>query len=122
MSIGRSDLGNVLVIAGAVVGAGAVTALALGFSPHLSEYMVNLLFYKGLGAMAIGLIIAGAWVGRAARRAAQDGSSGDSLAGQRLDSDATRHLLEDASLPFPLDGTQSRDSAKLSVRNEQRAD
>ena len=61
-------VGNVLVMAGAVVGVAAVTAVATGFEIRLSPEMMQLLTYKALGAAAAGLIIAGTWVGRAGSR------------------------------------------------------
>jgi len=63
-----STVGNVLVIAGAFVGAAAIVAVATDFSPSLSPEMITLLFYKGLGAAAVGLMLVGTWIARSGRR------------------------------------------------------
>lgn len=122
MSIGQSRLGNALVIAGAVVGAATVTAMALGFSPHLSEYMINLLFYKGLGAAAIGLIVVGTWIARQARLSAENTDRPNALDEKRLDTDATHHLLGDATIRSRLDELKRPDPARQPVRTERRKD
>lgn len=69
MSRRLSYLGNGLVATGALVGAGTVAALAMGYDITLSPAMIHLLAFKGLGAMAAGLIIAGSWIGRKAKQA-----------------------------------------------------
>ena len=38
------------------------------YSPNLSSEMIKLLFYKGLGAAAVGLMIVGTLIGRVGRR------------------------------------------------------
>ena len=53
-----------LVAAGAVLGVGTVTAIATGYEFHLTPEMVQLLIYKAFGAAAVGLMIAGTWIGR----------------------------------------------------------
>ena len=58
---------NILVAMGAVVGVATVAIIALDYSPTLTPEMVNLLFYKGLGAAAVGLIIVGTIIGRIGR-------------------------------------------------------
>ena len=122
MSIGQSRLGNALVIAGAVVGAAAVTAMALGFSPHLSEYMINLLFYKGLGAAAIGLIVVGTWIARQARRSAENTAGTDALGEERIDTDTTHQVLLDATIRSAVDELKRPDPARQPVRTERRTD
>jgi len=68
MAMRMSSLGNALVIAGATVGVATVAAIATGTEIVLTPAMVQLLIYKGLGAMAIGLIVAGSWLGRKGRQ------------------------------------------------------
>lgn len=63
-----STVGNVLVVAGAFVGVIAIAAVSTDYSPSLSREMVALLFYKGLGAAAVGLMLVGTWVARGGRR------------------------------------------------------
>ncbi len=62
-----SALGNALVVAGAVIGVVTVVALAVDYSPSLTPEMIKLLFYKGLGAAAVGMMIVGTWIGRGGR-------------------------------------------------------
>jgi hypothetical protein len=73
---------NALVAAGAIVGGATVLAVATGYEIHLTAEMVQLLIYKGLAAASIGLIAAGTWIGRAAKRDAAH----DSQAYSRHDS------------------------------------
>lgn len=63
---------NLLVAAGALLGIATVAAIALGYSPSLTPEMVKLLFYKGLGAAAVGLMVVGAIVGRFGHRHADN--------------------------------------------------
>ncbi len=62
-----STLGNVLLIAGAAVGVAAIAAVVIDFSPNLTAEMIKLLFYKGLGAASVGLMIVGTLMARAGR-------------------------------------------------------
>ena len=66
-----STLGNGLVIAGGAVAVATVTAIATGTEIVLTPAMVQLIIYKGLAAAAIGLIIAGSWIGRRGRQLEQ---------------------------------------------------
>jgi len=70
---------NVLVAAGAVVGIATVAVIALDYSPSLTPEMVKLLFYKGLGAAAVGLIVVGTIMGRIGRDRERQTDSLDSL-------------------------------------------
>ena len=56
--------GNVLVVTGAVVGIATVIAIATGYQIRLTPEMIQLLTYKALAAAAVGLIVAGSWIGR----------------------------------------------------------
>ena len=67
-------LGNILVGAGAVVGAATVTAIATGVEIQLTPEMIQLLTYKAFGAAAVGLIIVGTWLGRAGTEQKNDTS------------------------------------------------
>jgi len=71
MAMRLSTLGNGLVIAGGAVAVATVTAIATGTEIVLTPAMVQLIIYKGLAAAAIGLIIAGSWIGRRGRQLEQ---------------------------------------------------
>lgn len=79
MPIRTSALGNVLVIAGGLVGAATVAAVATGIEITLTPAMIHLLVYKGLAAAAVGLIVAGSWVGRRGRQQEQDTRRSDTI-------------------------------------------
>jgi hypothetical protein len=68
MAIRMSSLGNGLVIAGGAVGVATVAAIATGTEIVLTPAMVQLLIYKAFAAAAIGLIVAGSWLGRRGRQ------------------------------------------------------
>jgi len=72
MSIRLSTVGNVLVVAGSMVGVATVAAVATGAEIHLSQEMIQLLIYKGLAAAAVGLIVVGSWIGRRGRKQERD--------------------------------------------------
>ena len=79
MAMRMSSLGNGLVIAGGAVGVATVAAVATGTEIVLTPAMVQLLIYKGLAAAAIGLIVAGSWLGRRGRqldRSAKEANTG----------------------------------------------
>ena len=67
MTMGKWSLGNVLLTAGAAVGAVTVLAVATGYEIVLSPAMMQLVVYKGFAAAAIGLMVVGAWIGRRSR-------------------------------------------------------
>jgi type VI protein secretion system component VasK len=69
-------LGNVLVAAGAIVGVATVTAIATGYQIVLTPEMIRILIYKGLAAAALGLMVAGTWIGRRGRRKEQERQTG----------------------------------------------
>jgi len=62
-----STLGNALLIAGAADGAVAIGAVVTGYSPDLTPEMIKLLFYKGFGAAAVGLMVVGTFIGKIGR-------------------------------------------------------
>ena len=68
MTLRLSTLGNVFVVAGSVVGVATVAAVATGAEITLTPAMIQLLIYKGLAAMALGLIVVGSWLGRRGRQ------------------------------------------------------
>lgn len=109
MALRMSSLGNGLVIAGGAVGVATVAAIATGTEIVLTPAMVQLLIYKGFGAMAIGLIIAGSWLGRKGRQ--HDQSARDSAAGTRE--------LEPGMPPLQHTVTKSKESAVNAVRDTQ---
>ncbi len=55
------------MVAGAVIGVVTVVAIAVDYSPSLTPEMIKLLFYKGLGAAAVGTMIVGTWIARGGR-------------------------------------------------------
>lgn len=59
-----SVVGDALVGAGSIVAVATVVAVATGYNIDLTPAMVHLLVYKGLAAAAMGLIVAGSWIGR----------------------------------------------------------
>jgi hypothetical protein len=77
-------VGNVLVAAGAVIGVATVTAIATGYEIQLTPEMIQLLTYKAFGAAAIGLIIAGTWLGRGGTERHRDSRSNTEGAGDEL--------------------------------------
>ena len=52
---------------GAVAGLVAVVLVAADYAPALTPEMIKLLFFKGLGAVAVGLIVVGSLLGRFGR-------------------------------------------------------
>ena len=68
MAVRMSSLGNGLVIAGGVVGAATVAAIATGTEIVLTPGMIQIVIYKGLAAAAVGLIIVGSLLGRRGRQ------------------------------------------------------
>lgn len=59
-----STLGSTLLIAGAAAGVVAIGAVIMDYSPSLTPEMMKLLFYNGLGAASVGLMIAGTLIPR----------------------------------------------------------
>jgi hypothetical protein len=59
-------LGSILTTVGGVLGAAGVVGLAAGFNIKIPPEWVSLMFYKLLFAAAIGLVVAGSLIGRAA--------------------------------------------------------
>jgi hypothetical protein len=84
MSSRLSTIGNVLVIAGSLVGVATVAAVVTGAEIHLSREMMQLLIYKGFGAMAVGLIIAGSWIARRGRQEERDQEIAESVGPELL--------------------------------------
>lgn len=91
MPFRMSTLGNGLVIAGAIVGVATVALVATGTEITLTPAMIQLLVYKGLAAAAIGLIVAGSWLGRRGRQ--QEREAGHASA-------TTAELAAGVSLPY----------------------
>ena len=89
-----STLGNVLLIAGAAVAVVAVVAVVTGYSPNLTPEMTKLLFYKGLGAAAVGLMIVGTLIGRVGRRREKQEAAPAKSSASRSSSDP---MLRDAT-------------------------
>lgn len=98
-----------LVTAGAVTGVATVTAIATGYEIRLTPEMIQLLTYKALGAAAIGLIIAGTWIGRGGSQKNPEPSQ----------TDAEREALSEG--PAATDLT-ARASPEIEVRPVKRDD
>lgn len=65
----RTTVGSLLLALGLLVGLGAAVGLALGIAPPpLSPFLLKVVVYKLTFAAALGLIVAGAFVQRWARR------------------------------------------------------
>lgn len=102
-----SALGNGLVVAGAVVGVATVAAVAGGYEIVLTPAMVHLLVYKGLAAAAVGLIVAGSWLGRRGRQQES----------QTKAADKDVELLTPGIPPFPHEPAIERHYAETTTKD-----
>ncbi len=107
MSTRMSAVGNGLVVAGAAVGAVTVAAVASGYEIVLTPAMVHLLVYKALAAAAVGLIVAGSWLGRRGRQQESQTQAAD-----------TESALLTPGIPsFPHEPAVERHYAEVTTKN-----
>lgn len=107
MPLRMSALGNGLVIAGALVGVATVAVVATGTEIMLTPAMIQLLVYKGLAAVAVGIIIVGSWVGRRGRQQERDANHAGTAKAE----------LSAGDLPMPHHYKSAATSAAASDQN-----
>lgn len=110
MATRMKTVGNVLVTAGAVVGAGTITAIAAGYEIRLTPEMVELLIYKAFGAAAIGLMVVGTFIGRSSNHRRDDVDAGLQHKPEDIPGQMEAPALRPGPPPHPdLHAAQGRD-------------
>jgi hypothetical protein len=105
-------LGNVLVGAGAAIGVATVAAIATGYQIRLTPEMIQLLTYKALGAAAIGLMIAGTWIGRGGSKKNSDALESSHGGSNALSEPAEPVLPEGASVKMNAEPGEVRNAKR----------
>lgn len=114
-----STVGNVLVGAGAIIGAATVAAVATGYEIVLTPEIIQLLIYKALGAAAVGLMLVGTWIGRGGKDERHDTTSREADQDAVLKQTDGPILGSDGLADLTIQADRTRDRVNERVEKDQ---